>query len=1137
MCHEPSFPIIHSSLQTLRWSYSLSIGLCFVFASFVGSNALAQPLPLEPPLPAADDVAFPTAEQQSSDPAPESESTASTEARGIEFVLRSAAAEWPIVANDEPLKLTVQLRGLPSDLNARLTTQCRLIRISDQQVVMEHRQQVTRSVDGTTSPIDLTVTDLGQPGVYQWNVSLSQQEKAWSGLVRSEKTIARQQVPMAVYAPTKAGQSEQEQQPRISWRSTGYATTIDPWTRVTPDWIPDSATRLVPDITQVGEAIPIPTFGPAASKPTASNPSLGIYDATTPCLLTLPRYRAHQLTKFQLNVQSTNRTTDPIRLKLEYSASPNFQTITRSVPVVLWPELDLSAVPPLGTSALEVLHYPRQAQEYLRLTNLDSDNTVTLESVQVFTVNEQTEAANADRTEAFSARRPLTGSRSLQWHCRDQNWIRQLTPDLEPASEANDKQSGSDQTQQLYRAWIALQRLQSHAAWLGYQSVSVPNVTANSAEIQADSDESEQETTPNAETLTLNKQQDAGKETGRQDLAPNLADAIQRWAESLPIDVALRRDAAGDSDSTNAQQVESAPSHQPATAGQPAIAQQPAIDGALFAFDGNEDLTARDPMSASGNEPQPTMAHRLLTLLIQRNPHLTQIDAATLPMACQSAPREALHQFRLTPENSVVLPGAPTNPAQRETRHNVLLLASGQVAADFRLRNGINHLSLINRNPWATDITLQVQHDQSLAVNLVSLHPEIVAERVGAPADFRVRVPGHSIVNVKLDCPPGPAQISEWTQTVSDQPTAVNAINLYVRQVTNLLSSLQSPSGEIDITNGSFEQAGQAGMLGWLHSQVPSGAVQIDQQEAIEGQASLRMSNESQQAKSWLMSVPIKRPVGQRLAVSMAFRSALQGTPNSSNAVATAQQLRITLEGESDGQMISISNQIAVPQTGTWSRRQVVLQATEQQLANVQSVRLTIECLGKGVLWLDDIRMHNEFATNGEQAELKQLAFDALQGLAENDIEAAGPLFANRWAMQLLSDSLRAVPSMNSASNAKPKQATTNSLPISPLPIPSLRPRAEQSPWGNTRDIPNAQAADGAWLTNLPEVEGGGPNRILPFYPGISLPSNLPFSPNEAGDPEATTSPDGVTETSPKKVTQPGVADRIRDLVPKPFRY
>ncbi|OUT56465.1 MAG: hypothetical protein CBB71_17835 [Rhodopirellula sp. TMED11] len=1133
MCNQPTFQATLSLPKVLvRIKHHVLAQLVLLLATMAGSSLSAMQLPFEEPLKLPDDVPSSAEEQLPAaerDPeARDPEARLPEPERGIELSLRSAAANWPIVTNDKPLQLTVQFRGLPSGLQSRLTAQCQLVRISDHQVMMEHRQQVTRSVDGSTSAIELTVSDLGQPGVYQWNVSLSQQQKAWSGLVRSEKTIAQHKVSMAVYAPTTTGDTEPfAATERLRWQSSGDASPIDPLTRVTPDWIPESATRFVPDITQVGDALTIPTFGPASSKTASAAPSLGTYGAATPCLLTLPRYRAHELTKLQLNVQSTDRTTDPIRLKLEYSASPNFQAITRTVPVTLWPQLDLQAVPPLGTSALEVLHYPRHAQEYLRVTNLDSDNTVTIDSVQVFTANEEQQATEANAASNLATNRPEASGRRLHWHCRDQDWIKQLTPDLEP--ETLGKHGDSEETQQLYRAWIALQRLESHAAWIGYQSVSVPLFETKAAELK-DSDTASNEST-NAEGGSLNPprqgtQQLSSEEVaaGRAD-APNLSAAVQQWAQSLPLRITLRHETTSDASVTGSN------SHPRRL--DSALAQRPSLDGVSIAFAGNDDLTLVTDVSASGIEQHTTMAHRLLTLLIQSNPHLTQLDAATLPMACQSTTREALQQFRLTPENSIVIPAAAT-PAQPASRHNVVLLASGELAADFQLRKGVNQLTLINRNPWATDITLQVQHEQSLAINLVSLHPEIAAQRVGAPADFRVRVPGNSIVNVKLDCPPRPAQISEWSQSIADQPTASNAIELYVRQVTHLLTSLQSPASEIPFTNGSFEQTGQAGMVGWLHSQVPNGAVQVDPQEAIDGRASLRMSNDSDQTKCWLMSGPITRPAGQRLAISMAFRSALQGSLPNSNAAARAQQLRITLEGESDGQIISISNRITVPQTGTWHRRQVVLEAMAHQLAHVESVRLTIECLGKGDLWLDDIRVHTEFATTAEQAELKQLAFSALQGLSEQDLEATGPLFANRWALRLLSDSLRSAPSRNVARRDWPSQEATHSLAL-----PTLRPRAEQSPWGNTRDIPNAEAAEGAGLSILPNLESIGPKRILPFYHGFSLPGNLPLSPNAAflDDSEATTTPKSVTDSEPQKAKQPGVADRIRDLTPKPFRY
>ena len=60
------------------------------------------------------------------------------------------------------------------------------------------------------------------------------------------------------------------------------------------------------------------------------------------------------------------------------------------------------------------------------------------------------------------------------------------------------------------------------------------------------------------------------------------------------------------------------------------------------------------------------------------------------------------------------------------------------------------------------------------------------------------------------------------------------------------------------------------------------------------------------------------------------------------------------------------------------------------------------DSLSSGRIWIDDIRLHDQFPTVGERDELQSEAFLAVQGLQKSNLAPAGRLLKNGWAQHLL---------------------------------------------------------------------------------------------------------------------------------------
>ena len=166
-----------------------------------------------------------------------------------------------------------------------------------------------------------------------------------------------------------------------------------------------------------------------------------------------------------------------------------------------------------------------------------------------------------------------------------------------------------------------------------------------------------------------------------------------------------------------------------------------------------------------------------------------------------------------------------------------------------------------------------------------------------------------------------------------------------------------------------FEQKGPVGVIGWMHTQFPEEAVAIDSSEAIEGQCSIRMSTDRDSAgRAWLVSEPIEVPKSGRLGVSLAARAAAKlDTASNQLARGSTHKIRISIEGNREEEAVRFSAQIDVPCDGQWQGRRLVLEADGLDRYKMDSVRLTIDSLSQGKVWIDDVHLHDEFPTQLER--------------------------------------------------------------------------------------------------------------------------------------------------------------------------
>ncbi|MEM6474297.1 MAG: hypothetical protein AAF802_32485, partial [Planctomycetota bacterium] len=240
-----------------------------------------------------------------------------------------------------------------------------------------------------------------------------------------------------------------------------------------------------------------------------------------------------------------------------------------------------------------------------------------------------------------------------------------------------------------------------------------------------------------------------------------------------------------------------------------------------------------------------------------------------------------------------------------------------------------------------------------------------------------------------------------WKGTMSNPQPTIALCKSVIGEVIGSTGKLELPNMVYPhLRNGGFESDGQVGIVGWMQTQFPPDAVVLDSNEAIEGSRSIRMTNsEKSSGRTWIVSETIPVPETARLAVSMSVRAA---KASSRSGDQTPHRIRISLEGERGGVPLQVISELAIDRNGQWNARRLVLEAKALDLQSLETIRLTIDSLSLGTIWIDDVRLHHQFATEEERDRIHGQAYLAVQGIRRGNLASVTRLLSNEWTRDLL---------------------------------------------------------------------------------------------------------------------------------------
>lgn len=371
--------------------------------------------------------------------------------------------------------------------------------------------------------------------------------------------------------------------------------------------------------------------------------------------------------------------------------------------------------------------------------------------------------------------------------------------------------------------------------------------------------------------------------------------------------------------------------------------------------------------------------------------HFLIIESGLCAGCVDTGMNEVIHSYGELPRQ----PLAESNPI--DTASHTVRLRVGQ-------DNQQLYLSMASVVPWDSNVDVEMAEPtewEILGKPDSKLSPDDDVLTVGTRT--RVKVPAGSLVVMRARSQSN-TKIRSWSTSVCEGPQVIESIKQKVKLIVERIGILSEFKPYDRLTNGGFEQSGGMGLVGWLHAQHPPGCVRIDEGEFLEGSHSVVLTTKTPSvARTWLVSETIEPPASGRLAVSLACR-AQAGNDDSHH------RLRISIEATRQGEPVRFSHDLEIARNGQWNEREVILEADEIDTSSIKALRLTIDSLSAGRIWIDDVQLHDDFPTAQERADLQSQAFLAVQGLQRGNLLPVGKLLQNHWSRELLTISVNEQP-------------------------------------------------------------------------------------------------------------------------------
>ncbi|GAB5402944.1 MAG: hypothetical protein Aurels2KO_11750 [Aureliella sp.] len=312
--------------------------------------------------------------------------------------------------------------------------------------------------------------------------------------------------------------------------------------------------------------------------------------------------------------------------------------------------------------------------------------------------------------------------------------------------------------------------------------------------------------------------------------------------------------------------------------------------------------------------------------------------------------------------------------------------------------DGKSYIQVINRAPWPEVVKLTIQHPRQASVRELGVGPSRLvheSSRRRVLNTWTVQLRPFDIVGVEVDSTEvellGVDHTSpEWAaQHIASELAGVEAVVSRAGDPTQ-----QSPMVDL---GGDFEQwnADQR-PLGWTLSSLPQVSLEQSSELPHSGRSSLMATNRGRSNTSaWIQSRPITPPKTGRLLVSAWLRVSAASEPA---------LVRLSVSGRLENgdtfERWILAGGLGPGQKRLpidWGRRPLQLHVSDMPLEQLASMRVGVELIGSGKVWIDDVEVYELELMPHEWRHLQGQILVARDRLAEGNPYPAYKLLESHW--------------------------------------------------------------------------------------------------------------------------------------------
>ncbi len=314
---------------------------------------------------------------------------------------------------------------------------------------------------------------------------------------------------------------------------------------------------------------------------------------------------------------------------------------------------------------------------------------------------------------------------------------------------------------------------------------------------------------------------------------------------------------------------------------------------------------------------------------------------------------------------------------------------------------------VVNDTPWTANVEIDFEGGQALRILSYAEARKTRIDDLPSGLTWSITLEPYDLAGGELNS--GRARVVDYRSLFLGDPQT--ELHEQARRNALRTNALRHELPSSALANPTFSAMPKAAEIpGWVFGQTPQGAgaisVEIDRQQGHQSMAELDAARASlhivnrqirgERAPAlWVRSDPIKlRPTG-RITVAAWMRVA---DPRQQP------QLRLAIEGRRGGEVFYQFAWIGLDDDGQptqarlttqWTRVPVTL--TEVPLEGLEEIRVGIDLMGPGEVWVDDVEVYDLSFTDPERIELIKIAGSANAELNVGKLSACHRLISGYW--------------------------------------------------------------------------------------------------------------------------------------------